>query len=714
MRTAGRIRRRGMIRQASKRIWEVDMRLRHSVALMLGMAVFMHGTVSVSHAAPPTAEQIEKMKAAMPEKAPATPLKPRKMLVFTLCKGFRHSSIECCAQALEMMGKKTGAFETVVSDDVALFKPESLRGFDAVCFDNTTGELFEDPTLKHGLLDFVRSGKGIVGIHAATDCFYNWPEFGEMMGGYFDGHPWYANNTVHVKIDEPDHPINAAFGGKSFDIMDEIYQIKAPYSRDKLRVLLSLDTTKTDMNRKGIKRKDGDFAISWIREYGQGRVFYCSLGHREDIFWNPMVLEYYLAGIQYALGDLKADATPSTKAHSTSWTPLFNRKDLAGWKGLVGSPVKRAQMSADELADAQAKADEDMRQHWSVEGGVLVFDGNGHSICTAKDYGDFEMLVDWKIEAGGDSGIYLRGSPQVQIWDPARAPGGSGGLYNNQKNPSKPICCADSPIGEWNTFRIKMIGENVSVWLNHIPVVIDVPLENYWERGKPIYPTGQIELQSHGSKLYFKDIMIRAIGEQERRLAQSAAPWRPLFNGSDLTGWQCKPGSWKVENGELVCVGGSYIWTEDRFGDFMLEFEFKIPEQGNSGVFFRTANIADPVQTGIEFQVYDTYGQEPPSRNHCGAIYDCLAPKVQAVGKPGEWNHAVLICRGPWIDAHMNGHQIIQMNLDEWTEPNKNPDGSPNKYGTAYKDMPRVGYIGLQDHGNPIWYRNIRVKPLTP
>ena len=690
------------------------MRLRHRFALMLAAFVLLHGTVSVSHSAPPTAEQIEKMKAAMPEKAPVTPLKPRKLLVFTLCKGFRHSAIECGAKALELLGDKAGAFETVVSDDVAMFKPEKLGEFDAVCFNNTTGELFEDAALKQGLLDFVRSGKGIVGIHAATDCFYNWPEFGELMGGYFDGHPWYANNTVTVKIDEPEHPINAAFGGKSFDIMDEIYQIKAPYSRETLRVLLSLDTTLTDMNRKGIKRKDGDFAISWVREYGKGRVFYCSLGPREDVFWNPMVLEHYLAGIQYALGDLKADATPSATAHGTSWTPLFNGKDLAGWKGLVTTPVKRAQMSADELAKAQAKADEDMRQHWSVEDGVLVFNGQGHSICTTQDYGDFEMLVDWKIESGGDSGIYLRGSPQVQIWDPARSPGGSGGLFNNQRNPSKPICRADNSVGEWNTFRIKMIGENVSVWLNHKPAVVEVPLENYWERDKPIYPTGQIELQSHGSKLAFKNIMIRDVSAQERRVAQAAAPWRPLFNGKDLAGWQCKPESWKVENGELVCVGGSYIWTEEQFGDYMLEFEFKIPEKGNSGVFFRTADLRDPVQTGIEMQVLDSFGKAEVGKHDCGAIYDCLAPAKNMVRKPGEWNHAVLICRGPWINAYMNGHHIIQMNLDQWTEPNRNPDGSPNKYRTAYKDMPRVGHIGFQDHGKPVWYRNVRIKPLTP
>ncbi len=690
------------------------MRLRHSTALMLGTAVIVLGAAPATHAAPPTAEQIEKMQAAMPEQAPATPLKPRKLLVFTLCKGFRHSSIECGAKALELIAEKTGAYQVVVSDDIAMFGPDQLRQFDAVCFNNNTGEIFEDPALKQSLLDFVRSGKGLIGIHAATDCFYNWPEFGEMMGGYFDGHPWYANNTVSVKIDEPDNPINAAFGGKTFDIMDEIYQIKAPYSREKLRVLLSLDTTTTDMNRKGIKRKDGDFAISWISEYGQGRVFYCSLGHREDIFWNPTVLEHYLAGIQYALGDLKADATPSATAHGTGWVPLFNGADLTGWKGLVTNPPKRAQLNPGELADAQAIADEQMRQHWSVEDGVLVFDGKGHSLCTAKDYGDFELLVDWKIEPGGDSGIYLRGSPQVQIWDPARSPEGSGGLFNNQQYSSKPIRRADNPVGEWNTFRIKMIGENVSVWLNHQPVVVDVPLENYWARDEPIYPTGQIELQSHGSKLHFKDIMIRAIGEQERRLAQSAPPWQPLFNGKDLSGWRCKPESWKVESGELSCVGGSYIWTEEQFGDFMLELEFKIPPKGNSGVFFRTADPRDPVQTGIELQVYDTFGQEPPGRNHCGAIYDCLAPMVQAVREPGQWNHTVLICRGPWVNAYMNGDHIIQMNLDRWTEPNKNPDGSPNKYRTAYKNMPRVGQIGFQDHGNPISYRNIRIRPVTP
>ncbi len=188
---------------------------------------------------------------------------------------------------------------------------------------------------------------------------------------------------------------------------------------------------------------------------------------------------------------------------------LFNGNDLAGWKGLVARPPDRAKMTPQQLADAQKKADEWMRAHWKVEDGALVFDGKGDSLCTAKDYGDFELYVHWKILPRGDSGIYLHGSPQEQIWDYNFNPVGSGGLYNNQKNPSKPLKCADKPIGQWNTFRIKMVGENVTIWLNGELVVDKVVLENYWERGKPIYPTGQVELQNHGNTLYFKNIYLR-------------------------------------------------------------------------------------------------------------------------------------------------------------------------------------------------------------
>ncbi len=172
------------------------------------------------------------------------------------------------------------------------------------------------------------------------------------------------------------------------------------------------------------------------------------------------------------------------------FAPLFDGRGLEGWKGLVADPPARAKMSPQELSAAQAAADEKMRAHWRVVDGVLVFDGKGESLCTAADYGDFELLVDWKIESGGDSGLYLRGSPQVQIWDAGANPVGSGGLYNNQKGRSVPLESADRPVGEWNAFRVIMIGERVSVYLNDRLVVDNTVLENYWERDKPIYPAG--------------------------------------------------------------------------------------------------------------------------------------------------------------------------------------------------------------------------------
>jgi hypothetical protein len=194
---------------------------------------------------------------------------------------------------------------------------------------------------------------------------------------------------------------------------------------------------------------------------------------------------------------------------------LFDGKSLKGWKGLVENPLKRAQMSAAELALKQREADEKAFAHWSAKNGEIAYDGKADSLCTEKDYADFELQVDWKIGPGGDSGIYLRGSPQVQIWDTTLtnvgAQVGSGGLYNNQKNPSKPLVAADKPVGEWNRFVILMIGERVSVYLNNQLVVRNVILENYWDRKIPIFPTGQIELQHHGNPIFFKNIYIREI-----------------------------------------------------------------------------------------------------------------------------------------------------------------------------------------------------------
>jgi type 1 glutamine amidotransferase len=245
---------------------------------------------------------------ALPDSAIAQPRQARSLLVFNLTKGFVHESVEWVDFAVSQMGEKTGAFAAVVSSDTTWFQVDRLAQFDAVLFNNNTGEPFTDPALRASLLAYVRGGGGVVGLHAATDCFFEWPEFGEMMGGYFVNHPW--NEEVTLRIEEPDHPLMVPFDSSSYLVADEIYQFREPYSRDRLRVLISLDTARLDMEREGVQREDRDFAVSWVREEGEGRVFYSSLGHRYEIFTDPTILLHWLAGIQYAVGDLEANDRP--------------------------------------------------------------------------------------------------------------------------------------------------------------------------------------------------------------------------------------------------------------------------------------------------------------------------------------------------------------------------------------------------------------------
>jgi len=262
------------------------------------------------------AEEIQKIENAVPAKPTVQPAGPRKILVFWRCEGFFHTSIPVVNEALKIMGKKTGAYEvTVCTDDYSIFTPEKLAQFDVVCLNNTTHLKFnpkETPERCNALMDFIKGGKGIVGIHAATDNFYDWPEGMEMMGGKFTGHPWGGGGTWAIKIDEPDHPLMAAFKGKGFKINDEIYRTDPPlYSRSKQRVLMSLDMSDpTTKNARDVKPSDEDTGITWIKTWGNGRMFYCSLGHNDHIFWNPAILQHYLDGIQFALGDYKVDTTP--------------------------------------------------------------------------------------------------------------------------------------------------------------------------------------------------------------------------------------------------------------------------------------------------------------------------------------------------------------------------------------------------------------------
>ncbi|MFI5378822.1 MAG: ThuA domain-containing protein [Tepidisphaerales bacterium] len=270
----------------------------------------------------PEAGDLQKIVDALPAKATVPPARPRKVLCFTAAAGFYHTSIPFCARAIQLMGNKTGAWQAVISNDKFMFELETLAQFDAVMMCSTTGSLFGDKSandrLRKSFLDFVASGKGLAGSHAATDCSYDWKEYGDMIGGFFQGHPFGKHFT---KIDDPASPINAAFKGQGFDFSDEMYTFRTPYSREKLHILMSIDMAKTKLDddparpgfKKGENRDDHDYAISWIREYEKGRVFYCSYGHNHQIFWTPPVLQHFLDGLQYALGDLKADATPSAK-----------------------------------------------------------------------------------------------------------------------------------------------------------------------------------------------------------------------------------------------------------------------------------------------------------------------------------------------------------------------------------------------------------------
>jgi len=274
---------------------------------------------------------LEKISAALPEKPYATPKKSRKILVFSKTNGFRHASIPTGKMALEQMGRKTAAFDVVISDDLANFEINTLNTFDAVCFLNTTNEVFlphpeeyknlsdaEKQTaaslaarLQENLMTYIKSGKGFIGIHAATDTCYEWPEYGKMINGYFDGHPWNADRHVSIKVEpgQESHPLVAMFGGANIEFQEEIYQLKDPYDSKAVHMLLRLDTEKTDMKMEGIKRTDNDFGISWARHWENGRVFYSSLGHNHEIYWHPLVLRHFLAGIQWALGDYEVEVT---------------------------------------------------------------------------------------------------------------------------------------------------------------------------------------------------------------------------------------------------------------------------------------------------------------------------------------------------------------------------------------------------------------------
>ncbi len=396
---------------------------------------------------------------------------------------------------------------------------------------------------------------------------------------------------------------------------------------------------------------------------------------------------------------------------------LFNGKDLTGWKGLLSSPydnpIRRAKLNPEKLAMEQAKADMSMLEHWMVKDGVLEFDGEGFSLATLRDYEDFELLVDWKIvNPRGDSGIYLRGAPQVQIWDPEQHKVGSGGLYNNQKNPSKPAMIADNPIGQWNTFRIKMVGERVTVHLNDKLIVNQVVLENYWARSQPIFPSGQIELQCHGDPIHFRNIYIREIPRDEgpRGLTkeEKEAGFVSLFNGKDLTGWIGDTNGYVAEDGKIICKKGGNVYLKDEYSDFIFRFEFKLTPGANNGLGIRTPLNVNAAYQGMEIQILDDtadqYKNLQPYQYH-GSIYG-VVPVIRGCQKPvGQWNCQEVMAKGGHIRVKLNGGIVVDADI---SQIDKTMDG--REHPGLHREK---GYIGFLGHGSQLEFRNIRIKDLS-
>lgn len=395
---------------------------------------------------------------------------------------------------------------------------------------------------------------------------------------------------------------------------------------------------------------------------------------------------------------------------------MYNGTDLRGWKGLVDNPVKRRKTPADTLAMKQIKADSIMRTGWMAQGEELHFTGHGNNLCSVKDYQDFELIIDWKIEKEGDAGLYLRGSPQVQIWDTALtkvgAQVGSGGLYNNQINPKNPLKVADNPVGEWNTFRVTMRGERVSVFLNGELVVDNVILENYWDRKIPIFIKDAIELQAHGNHIVYRNIYVKELTPQPVYMPEEVG-FEPLFDGSSLFNWTGNTTDYYPVNGELVVDpkrgGKGNLYTKKEYGDFHMKFDFQLTPGANNGLGIRTPIQGDAAYVGMELQILDNtapiYAKLQPYQYH-GSVYGIIPAKQGFLKPVGEWNEQEVIAEGNRIKVILNGEVITDGDLVQAIK-----DGTPD-----HKEHPgllnKTGHIGFLGHGSPLKFRNIRIKEI--
>lgn len=405
--------------------------------------------------------------------------------------------------------------------------------------------------------------------------------------------------------------------------------------------------------------------------------------------------------------------------------PLFNGKDLAGWHGMPHfDPRKLDEMTEEDAAAKRLEWNEDAKKHWSVDEGELVNDGHGAYLVTDEEFGDYEFLIEYKTVARADSGIYLKATPQVQIWDytdPGKfklnADLGSGGLWNNSAGaPGKnPFVLADKAFGEWNSFRIRQLGARTSVWLNDMLVVDNAIMENYWDRKSPLFARGPIELQTHGGEIRWRNIYIREIEPEEANALLSAhqgQAFAPLFNGSDLTGWQGAVDNYEVVDGTIRCKAGhgGQLLTEKEYANFIARLEFKLPPGGNNGLAIRSPGEGDVAYSGMcELQILDPqYANHDKLdvRQYHGSAYGMVAAHPGYLRETGQWNFQQVTVNGSTIKVELNGSVILDADLSKVTEfMAERPH--PGKDNTS-------GYFGFAGHNDPVAFRNVSIKMLPP
>jgi hypothetical protein len=399
------------------------------------------------------------------------------------------------------------------------------------------------------------------------------------------------------------------------------------------------------------------------------------------------------------------------------FTALFNGKDIEGWTGgTTEDPVKIAK-KLEGMNDEQRKAyfekiDADINKNWSVDNGELVSTGKGLHLVTPENYADFEMWVDWKLtQAGGDSGIYVRDTPQVQIWDPNHKPAhkhgsdkGSGGLWNNKQDGRFPAEVADKPIGQWNRMYIRMVGPYCTVVLNGKKVVDNAVLENYFDRKRPVYPTGRIHLQTHGSETRFRNVFVREIEAEEsnkllKQIAGNDDAFTPIFNGKDFTGWVGTRG-YEVKDGVLWSKHkpSSKMMTEQVYGDFIARLDFLLTPGANNGLIIRSPKNS----VAIELQVLDDsakqYANLKPYQFH-GSIYG-IQPAIRGYLRPvGQWNTQEVRVVGDHIQVYLNGYLTVDAHLDKV---------APNHKGAQR----RSGHFGFAGHSSEVAFRDIKIKQI--